>query len=113
MTAMPIPSFGTWRAPQFAAAPMDWQAQYPHKVRSPEAAIAAIAPGTRILIASGAAEPSFLVQSLVEHGRHLSGNEIVHLLTLGPAPYVQPEMRDRFRHVAFFIGENVRTAVQD
>lgn len=92
---------------------MDWQARYRHKLGSPQSAIKAIAPGTRILIGSGAAEPSFLVQALVEHGAHLAGNEIVHLLTLGPAPYVQPEMRERFRHVAFFIGKNVRDAVHD
>jgi acyl-CoA hydrolase len=37
----------------------------------------------------------------------------VHLLTLGPAPYVKPEFSQRFRHTAFFIGANVRAAVQE
>jgi acyl-CoA hydrolase/RimJ/RimL family protein N-acetyltransferase len=76
-------------------------------------AIRKIAPGRRILIGSGAAEPSALVAALVEQGDHLSDNEIVHLLTLGPAPYVSPEMDGRFRHTAFFIGPNVREAVKD
>jgi acyl-CoA hydrolase/RimJ/RimL family protein N-acetyltransferase len=76
-------------------------------------AIRKIAPGRRILIGSGAAEPCSLVSALVEHGEHLSDNEIVHLLTLGPAPYVAPEMASRFRHTAFFIGPNVRDAVKD
>jgi acyl-CoA hydrolase/GNAT superfamily N-acetyltransferase len=37
----------------------------------------------------------------------------VHLLTLGEAPYVEPRFRHRFRHVAFFVGENVRQAVSE
>lgn len=65
------------------------------------------------MIGSGAAEPTELVLALVREGDHLADNEIVHLLTLGPAPYVQPEFGARFRHVAFFIGPNVREAVHD
>lgn len=75
-------------------------------------AIRLIPPRTSVLIGSGAAEPGRLVQGLVDHGEHLQGNEIVHLLTLGPAPYVQPGLESRFRHTAFFIGPNVREAVQ-
>jgi len=72
-----------------------------------------IRPGRRILIGSGAAEPETLVQALASHGQHLSDNDVVHLLTLGAAPYVAPELAARFRHSAFFIGPNVRQAVQE
>lgn len=89
----------------------EWQARYPDRVGTLESAIRAIRPGQRVLVGSGAAEPSRLVEALVEHGTHLSGNEIVHLLTLGPAPYVDPGLQHRFRHTAFFIGRNVREAV--
>jgi acyl-CoA hydrolase/GNAT superfamily N-acetyltransferase len=89
-----------------------WQDRYRAKLATPAAAIRAIRPGRRILIGSGAAEPTQLVAALVEHGEHLADNEIVHLLTLGPAPYVRPEFAARFRHLAFFIGPNVREAVQ-
>jgi acyl-CoA hydrolase/GNAT superfamily N-acetyltransferase len=65
------------------------------------------------LIASGAAEPVSLVEALVSDGDHLADNEIVHLLTLGPAPYTDRGLESRFRHTAFFIGANVREAVQD
>ena len=34
-------------------------------------------------------------------------------MTLGPAPYTRPGLEARFRHVALFIGDNVRKAVQD
>jgi acyl-CoA hydrolase/GNAT superfamily N-acetyltransferase len=89
-----------------------WQDGYRARIVTAAQAIGRIAPGRRILVGSGAAEPTTLVRALVEHGDHLADNEIVHLLTLGPAPYVQPEMKDRFRHTAFFIGPNVREAVQ-
>jgi acyl-CoA hydrolase len=91
----------------------DWQRRYASKVCTAEEAIREIAPGRRIQIGSGAAEPGTLVHALVDHGGHLADNEIVHLLTLGPAPYVAPGLERRFRHTAFFIGANVREAVQD
>ncbi len=89
-----------------------WLERYREKIVSAAAAIAAIQPGRRILIGSGAAEPTTLVNALVQNGEHLADNELVHLLTLGPAPYVRIEYAARFRHVAFFIGANVREAVQ-
>jgi acyl-CoA hydrolase len=91
----------------------DWQSRWPEKVSSADEAVRLIPPGTRLLIGSGAAEPGRLVDALVSHGGHLAGNEIVHLMTLGSAPYVQPGLESRFRHTAFFIGTNVRSAVQE
>lgn len=91
---------------------IEWKERFSTKVSSAERAIRAIRRGRRLLIGSGAAEPQELVTSLIEHGDHLADNEIVHLLTLGKAPYVAPGMESRFRHVAFFIGPNVREAVQ-
>jgi acyl-CoA hydrolase/GNAT superfamily N-acetyltransferase len=91
----------------------DWTQAYKGQLATAAQAVALIPRGRRILIGSGAAEPVTLVDALIQHGAHLSDNEIVHLLTLGPAPYVAPEYRDRFRHTAFFIGPNVRDAVQE
>ncbi|HTV19249.1 MAG TPA: GNAT family N-acetyltransferase, partial [Polyangiaceae bacterium] len=90
-----------------------WRSAHASKITSLAGAIAQIRPGRRILIGSGAAEPVRLVEALARDGHHLADNEIVHLLTLGPAPYVRPELASRFRHSAFFIGSNVREAVQD
>ncbi len=83
------------------------------KVRDAADAIRAIKPGRRILIGSGAAEPGSLIEAMVEHGTHLADNDIVHLMTLGPAPYCAPGTEGRFRHTAFFIGQNVRQAVAE
>jgi len=90
-----------------------WQTEFSAKLATAKDAIRLIPPGRRILIGSGAAQPLSLVQAMVSDGYHLADNEIVHMLTLGPAPYVAPELKDRFRHIAFFIGPNVRDAVQE
>jgi acyl-CoA hydrolase/GNAT superfamily N-acetyltransferase len=91
----------------------DWKSVYREKVATPEEAILRVPAGHRILIGSGAAEPVRLVEALVDDGHHLADNEIVHLLTLGPAPYVRADLKARFRHTAFFIGANTREAVQE
>jgi len=90
----------------------DWAKECAAKITTAGEAVRAIPRGRRILIGSGAAEPYRLVEALVTHGTHLANNEVVHLLTLGPAPYVEPGLEQRFRHTAFFIGRNVREAVQ-
>lgn len=93
--------------------PQDWQVRYAAKIATAEQAVRLIPPKKRILIGSGAGEPGALVDAMVAHGTHLEGNEVVHLMTLGSAPYVQPGLERRFRHTAFFIGANVRAAVQE
>lgn len=90
-----------------------WQERFADRVSSPEAAIRALRPGRRIFIGTGAAQPATLVDAMVRCGQHLADNEVVHILTLGPAPYVEPAAADRFRHNAFFIGPNVRAAVRE
>ncbi len=90
-----------------------WQERYGRKITTAREAVARIPKGRRILIGSGAAEPRELVAAMVTHGLHLADNDIVHLMTLGPAPYVAPGMQGRFRHTAFFIGGNVREAVAE
>jgi acyl-CoA hydrolase/GNAT superfamily N-acetyltransferase len=91
---------------------VDWRTRYAHQLCSAPAAISRILPGRRIFVGSGAAEPVGLVTALACEGARFADNEVVHILTLGPAPYVGPGMAGRFRHTAFFIGPNVREAVQ-
>ena len=91
---------------------MDWKKRYADKLTTAPDAIRSLSPGRRFFIGSGAAEPRKLTAALITHGDHFADNEIVHLLTLGEAPYVQPGMEKRFRHTALFIGKNVREAVQ-
>ena len=91
----------------------DWKAKYHEKVRSPEAAVRVIESGDHIFLGSGAAEPQVLVTALVARAQQVFGTEIVHILTLGIAPYVQPKWGENFRHNALFIGPNVRQAIAE
>jgi len=84
---------------------------YRSKLRTADEAVAGIVSGNRVLVGSGCAEPQTLVRALLAQSLRLNDVEIVHLLTLGIADYVQEGFMDRFRHNAFFIGANVREAV--
>jgi len=89
----------------------EWLARYRDKVRTADDAVTAIESGSHIFIGSGAAEPQRLVEALVKRAQAVFGAEIVHIMTLGLAPYVEPKWGDNFRHNALFIGPNVRDAV--
>ncbi|MBM4245309.1 MAG: GNAT family N-acetyltransferase [Deltaproteobacteria bacterium] len=73
-------------------------------------AVRRVGSGDHIFIGSGCAEPQHLVRALVENEDVVEG-EILHILTLGAAPYADPRVPGRFRHNALFIGANVREAV--
>lgn len=68
--------------------------------------------GQRIFIGSGCAQPQHLVSRLADAVDDLYDIEIVHLLTIGAAPYTDPKFAGHVRHNAFFIGPNVREAVE-
>lgn len=76
-------------------------------------AVAGIGSGERVLLGSGAAVPGALVEAMTARADELRGVEVTHMLTEGPAPYVAPERSASFRHVAVFVGPNVRAAVDD
>ena len=89
-----------------------------YKKKSPlwvdaDTAIRKIKKGKRILIGSGCAEPQHLVAALTRNASFFRDNEIVHLLTVGIAPYADPAYAQAFRHNAFFIGPNVRDAISE
>ncbi|OFZ71625.1 MAG: hypothetical protein A2451_13280, partial [Bdellovibrionales bacterium RIFOXYC2_FULL_39_8] len=82
-------------------------------VTSAKEAVLAIPKGQRIFIGSGAAIPQVLVDALTENKEHFLDNEVVQILTLGKAPFAQKGFEKHFRNNNFFIGANVREAVQE
>jgi acyl-CoA hydrolase/RimJ/RimL family protein N-acetyltransferase len=90
-----------------------WQDTYRDMIATPEAAVARIQPGQRVFIGSGCGQPGVLVHALVARAPELVDTELVHLLTLGEAPYAQPEMARIFRINSFFIADNVRRIIQE
>ncbi|HYU47824.1 MAG TPA: acetyl-CoA hydrolase/transferase C-terminal domain-containing protein [Terriglobales bacterium] len=92
---------------------MSWEIEYKKELRTPEEALRCVQSGMRVYIQPGCAEPETLVEALMQRGSHVEDVEIVHMMTMGTAPYVSPEMAGHFRHNAVFIGANVRDAIND
>ncbi len=90
-----------------------WMLEYKSKLMSARDALRCVDSGMRVYIHPGCAEPEALVEALMGRAPFVHDVEIVHLLTLGTAPYVAPEMEGHFRHNAMFIGGNVRDAVNE
>jgi acyl-CoA hydrolase len=74
--------------------------------------LAPLRSGMRVFVGSGCAAPQSLVGALADR-ENIFDVEIIHLLTWAQAPYAQHRMLERFRHNAFFIGPNVRDAVNN
>ena len=91
----------------------DWRARWGHKIVDVRTAARAIKRGDHIFVGGGAAAPTPLLEGLVRHREQMLDHEVVHILLLGKAPHVAPELASVFRHNALFIGGNVRRAVQD
>ena len=92
---------------------MAWQEEYRRKVLAPRQAMECVQSGMRVYIHPGCAEPEALVEALMARGPFVKNVEIVHILTLGRADYIAPQMEGHFRHNAMFIGGNVRQAVNE
>jgi 4-hydroxybutyrate CoA-transferase len=92
---------------------MSWQIEYQKRIRTADEALRCVQSGMRVYIQPGCAEPETLVEALIRRGPQVEDVEIVHMMTLGNAAYVAPEMEGHFRHNAVFIGANVREAVND
>jgi acyl-CoA hydrolase len=92
---------------------MPWQEDYRTKLATAREALQCVQSGMRVYIHPGCAEPEALVEALMARGPHVTDVEIVHILTMGRADYIAPEMEGHFRHNALFIGGNVRDAIAE
>jgi acyl-CoA hydrolase len=92
---------------------MSWEKEYERKLQTPDEALRCVESGMRVYIQPGCAEPETLVEALMRRGPMVRDVEVVHMMTMGCAPYVAPEMAGHFRHNAVFIGSNVRDAIND
>jgi acyl-CoA hydrolase/RimJ/RimL family protein N-acetyltransferase len=91
---------------------LDWKERYKDKIRATSAAMKLVKSGDRVFIGTGCGQPQHLVQALVEHSSHIYDAHIVHLLTMGAAPYADEKFREKFKMNSFFIADNVRDALQ-
>src|SRR6266581_1655043 len=71
---------------------MSWEMEYKKRLKTADHALACVKSGMRVYIQPGCAEPETLVEALIRRAPDLSNVEIVHMMTMGCAPYVAPEM---------------------
>ncbi len=90
-----------------------WQDEYKAKNVSLETAIRQIPDGSHIYIQSNAACPQTLIDGLCQQADLFKDLTILHLLTLGKAPYVEDIFSRHFKLKTFFIGSNVRESVNN
>lgn len=90
-----------------------WQERYVEQISTAQGAVARILPGQRVFVGTGCAQPQELVRALTARSPELFDTEIVHLLTVGGAPYAHAALSRHFRVNSFFISENVRDAIQE
>jgi acyl-CoA hydrolase/ribosomal protein S18 acetylase RimI-like enzyme len=72
-----------------------------------------IRPGSRVFVGSGAGCPHALLRQLIERAAGLKDIELVHIHTLGDAPWLAPALADTFSVNSFVASQEVRAAVRD
>jgi len=82
------------------------------KMSAQEAALL-IKSGSNVFIQSAAAAPLQLIQAMVDRADTLRNMRIYQMHTEGPAPYAAPGMEKVFTTNCFFVGANLRKAVQE
>jgi acyl-CoA hydrolase len=78
-----------------------------------EEAVALIKSSDKVFIHSVACAPQLLIAAMTARSSELRNVNIYHMHTEGPAPYAEPGMEQSFRSNNFFVGGNVRKAVQE
>ncbi len=90
-----------------------WVKRYNAKLVSADEAVKVIKSNDKIIVQPGCAAPLQIIDAMVRRKEDLCNVEIYHILVVGDLPYTKPEMEKHFRHKAFFIGPNARTAVNE
>ena len=88
---------------------------WPEKFALEEELFRHIHAGDRIFIGTGCGEPQYLVQALVNYVRSnpkaFFDTELIHVWTLGVAPYTDEKLQENFRLDSFFVGDSTRNSV--
>jgi len=86
---------------------------YNQKLTTADEAVKHIKSGDNIVVQPGCACPNELVRAMVARKDELENVTLYHILIVGELPYVRPGMEKHFKHKAFFIGANTRTAINE
>lgn len=83
-----------------------------NKMVSAADAVKLIESGNNIFVHTAAATPEILLNAMVERANELSDVHLYHMHIEGEAKHVQPQYQGIFTDHSFFVGANVRKAVQ-
>jgi acyl-CoA hydrolase/RimJ/RimL family protein N-acetyltransferase len=87
----------------------------PEKFASEDIIFSHIHRGHKIFIASACGEPQYLVSALIKYvesyPKAFFDAEVIHIWTMGLAPYTEERFKYNFRHNSFFIGNSTRGPV--
>ncbi len=90
---------------------------YPEKFISEETLFGRIRRGNSIFVGTACGEPQHLLASLVNYVENAShtiyGTQIIHVWTLGVAPYAKKKFKMNFRHNSFFISDSSRQSINE
>jgi acetyl-CoA hydrolase len=86
---------------------------YRSRVRTAQEAVSHIQSHQRVFLTGNCSVPLVLVHALVDRVMSLENVELVHVLTLGLAEYVDPKLVGHLRINALFISDTVRGAIHE
>jgi len=94
-----------------------WKKKYPEKFAAEDKIFEHIHRGNMIFIGSACAEPQYLVARMVSYAeakpQAFYDAEVIHVNSLGIAPYTGVNVKSKFRHNSFFISNATRDAVNE
>ncbi|HOO70828.1 MAG TPA: GNAT family N-acetyltransferase [Spirochaetota bacterium] len=93
----------------------DLKKKYAKKFAEEEDIFSNIHRGDRIFISTACGEPQYLVKAMINYiesnPKAFAEAEVMHIWTLGVAPYADENYTYNFRHNSFFVGDNTRDSV--
>ncbi|MCG7844875.1 MAG: GNAT family N-acetyltransferase [Methanomassiliicoccales archaeon] len=87
--------------------------EYRSKLLTADEAVMKIGPGRTVFLGTACGEPQALVKALFSKSYAMIDSEVLQTLSLGLTFYAEEKFMDQFRLNAFFIGPNVRAAVNE
>ncbi len=94
-----------------------WKNEFPDKFADENKIFSNVHRGDRIFISTACGEPQYLVNALVRYvesnPKAVAEAEVMHVWTLGVAPYTDQKFTYNFRHNSFFVGKNTRESVNE
>ena len=91
--------------------------RYPEKFVPEKNLFGCIKRGNSIFVGTACGEPQHLLGSLIHYVENAShtiyGTQIIHVWTLGVAPYAKKKFKINFRHNSFFISDSSRQSVNE